>query len=224
MVSRARIVSIKELSITTREYIFQLELSFHHEPGQFLQLTLENVDSSMIWPDSRSFSIASYEMPNKQLRLIIKKEGKFTTKLFNDIKVNNILTVKLPYGSFLPPFDLSPTLCLAGGTGIAPFLSFFEFFKSNDQLKNFYLFHSTKLMVDAIDNIYLTKELHKNYKLFLTSDNVPNFNNQRINLKDIINSFSKNTNIYICGNKSFNEYFKNNLIQLGYNNVIIEDW
>jgi NAD(P)H-flavin reductase len=224
MVSRARIVSIKELSTSTREYILELELKFHHEPGQFLQLTLENVDSSMIWPDSRSFSIASYEMPNKQLRLIIKKEGKFTTKLFNDIKVNNILTVKLPYGSFLPPFDLSLTLCLAGGTGIAPFLSFFEFFKSNDQLKNFYLFHSTKFMVDAIDNVYLTKELHKNYKLFLTSDNVPNINNQRINLQEITKSFSKNTNIYICGNKSFNEDYKNNLIKLGYNNVNIEDW
>jgi NAD(P)H-flavin reductase len=224
MVSRARIVSIKELSTSTREYILELELKFHHEPGQFLQLTLENVDSSMIWPDSRSFSIASYEMPNKQLRLIIKKEGKFTTKLFNDIKVNNILTVKLPYGSFLPPFDLSPTLCLAGGTGIAPFLSFFEFFKANDQLKNFYLFHSTKFMFDAIDNVYLTKELHKNYKLFLTSDNVPNINNQRINLQEITKSFSKNTNIYICGNKSFNEYYKNNLIQLGYNNVNTEDW
>jgi ferredoxin-NADP reductase len=124
----------------------------------------------------------------------------------------------------LPPFDLSPTLCLAGGTGIAPFLSFFEFFKSNDQLKNFYLFHSTKFMVDAIDNVYLTKELHKNYKLFLTSDNVPNINNQRINLQEITKSFSKNTNIYICGNKSFNEDYKNNLIQLGYNNVNIEDW
>jgi ferredoxin-NADP reductase len=224
MVSRARIVSIKELSTSTRDSTLELVLNFHHEPGQFLQLTLENVDSSMIWPDSRSFSIASYEMPNKQLRLIIKKEGKFTTKLFNDIKLNNILTVKLPYGSFLPPFDLSPTLCLAGGTGIAPFLSFFEYFELNDQLKNFYLFHSTKFMVDAIDNVYLTKELHKNYKLFLTSDIVHNFNNQRINLQDITNLFSKSTNIYICGNKSFNEYFKKSLIDIGYNNVNIEDW
>jgi NAD(P)H-flavin reductase len=224
MVSRARVASIKEFSNTTREYILELELNFHHEPGQFLQLTLENVDSSMIWPDSRSFSIASYEMPNKQLRLIIKKEGKFTTKLFNDIKLNNILTVKLPYGSFLPPLDLSPTLCLAGGTGIAPFLSFFEYFKSNNNLKNFFLFHSTKFMVDAIDKVILTKELHTNYKLFLTSDKIPHFNNKRINLEDISDSFSKNTNIYICGNKSFNHYYKNNLIPLGYNNVIVEEW
>jgi NAD(P)H-flavin reductase len=224
MVSRARVASIKELSNTTREYILELELSFHHEPGQFLQLTLENVDSSMIWPDSRSFSIASYEMPNKQLRLIIKKEGKFTTKLFNDIKLNNILTVKLPYGSFLPPLDLSQTLCLAGGTGIAPFLSFYDFFKFNNMLKNFHLFHSTKLIVDAVDNIHLTNDLNKNYRLFLTSDNVPNINNKRINLEDITKSFSKNTNIYICGNKSFNQYYKKNLIQLGYNNVVVEEW
>ena len=60
MVSRARIVSINEFSNTTREFILELELNFHHEPGQFLQLTLENVDSSMIWPESRSFSIAYY--------------------------------------------------------------------------------------------------------------------------------------------------------------------
>jgi NAD(P)H-flavin reductase len=224
MVSRARVASIKELSNTTREYILELELSFHHEPGQFLQLTLENVDSSMIWPDSRSFSIASYEMPNKQLRLIIKKEGKFTTKLFNDIKLNNILTVKLPFGSFLPPLDLSPTLCLAGGTGIAPFLSFFEYFKSNNNLKNFFLFHSTKFFVDAVDHHHLLKELNENYKLFLTSDKLDNFNNNRISLDNITSIFSKNTNVYICGSKLFNEYFKNNLRTLGYNNVIIEEW
>jgi NAD(P)H-flavin reductase len=224
MVSRAKVASIKELSNTTREYILELELNFHHEPGQFLQLTLENVDSSMIWPDSRSFSIASYEMPNKQLRLIIKKEGKFTTKLFNDIKLNNILTVKLPYGSFLPPFDLSPTLCLAGGTGIAPFLSFFEYFKSNNNLKNFHLFHSTKFFVDAVDYHYFLKELNANYKLFLTSEKIDFVNNNRIRLENITDNFSKNTNIYICGNKLFNVYFKNNLRILGYNNVNIEEW
>jgi NAD(P)H-flavin reductase len=170
MVSRARVAFIKELSSNTREYILELELNFHHEPGQFLQLTLENVDSSMIWPDSRSFSIASYKMPNKQLRLIIKKEGKFTTKLFSDVRVNDVLTVKLPYGSFFPPIDLSPTLCLAGGTGIAPFLSFFDYFKINNNLKKFFLFHSTKFIVDAVDYHYLLKELNGNYKLFLTVD------------------------------------------------------
>jgi NAD(P)H-flavin reductase len=224
MVSRAKVVSIIELSRTTRQYVLQLDLSFHHEPGQFLQLTLEHVDSSMIWPDSRSFSIASFDMRKNQLRLIIKKEGNFTTNLFNDIKIDSILTVKLPYGNFLPPFDLSPTLCVAGGTGIAPFLSFFEFFKLNNKLKNFFLFHSTKFFVEAVDFALLTKELDKNYKLFLTSDKLPNLNNRRINLEDITAKFSKNTNIYICGNKKFNEYFKKSLIDIGYNNVIIEDW
>ena len=224
MVSRARVVSIKEFSSNTREYILELEINFHHEPGQFLQLTLDNVDSSMIWPDSRSFSIASYEMPNKQLRLIIKKEGNFTTKLFNYIKINNVLTVKLPYGNFLPPFDLSQTLCLAGGTGIAPFLSFFEYFKSNNILKNLHLFHSTKFIAEAVDYSYLTNELHSNYKLFLTSDKLHNFINNRISLEDITNEFSKKTNIYICGNQKFNAYFKKNLIDLGYTNVNVEEW
>jgi ferredoxin-NADP reductase len=224
MVSKAKVVSIKELSNTTREYILELGLSFHHEPGQFLQLTLEDVDSSMIWPESRSFSIASYEMPNKRLRLIIKREGSFTTKLFNNIKINNFVTVKLPYGNFLPPFDFSLTLCLAGGTGIAPFLSFFDYFKLNIQLKNFHLFHSTKFIAEAVDYTNLAEELQDNYKLFLTSYKGPGFTNKRINLDDITNSFSKNTNIYICGNKQFNEHFKTNLINLGYNKVYVEEW
>jgi len=224
MVSRAKVVSIKELSSNLREYILEIELHFHHEPGQFLQLTLENVDSSMIWPDSRSFSIASYEMPKNQLRLIIKKEGKFTTRLFNEIQIDNFLTVKLPYGRFLPPFDFSQTLCLAGGTGIAPFLSFFEYFKSNNILKNLHLFHSTKFFTEAVDYAYLTKELNSNYKLFLTSDNLHNLVKKRISLEDITNEFSKKTNIFICGNKIFNQYFKNNLIDLGYTNVNVEEW
>jgi ferredoxin-NADP reductase len=124
----------------------------------------------------------------------------------------------------LPPFDFSPTLCLAGGTGIAPFLSFFEYFKSNNFLENLHLFHSTKFIAEAIDYAYLTNELHSNYKLFLTSDKLHNFINNRISLEDITNEFSKKTNIYICGNKKFNAYFKKNLIDLGYTNVNVEEW
>lgn len=224
MISNARVLSIRDLSPSTKEYFLQLDLSFHHEPGQFLQLTLEKVDPSMIWPESRSFSIASYELPNNQIRLIIKKEGYYTTRIFNETKVNSILTVKLPYGNFLPPFDMSKSLCLAGGTGIAPFLAFFDFYKTNGFISNFNLYHSVKFKEEAVDKVLLSKELKNNYKLFITKETVQNTINRRISLEDISSNFSKETKIFICGNKSFNEYFKTNLNLIGYNNIILENW
>jgi NAD(P)H-flavin reductase len=224
MVSKATVISIKELSTSTREYIFKLELSFRHEPGQFLQLSLENVNSSMIWPESRSFSIASYDRPNNELRLIIKKEGYYTTRIFNETTINTIVSIKLPYGNFLPPFDLSSTLCLAAGTGIAPFLSFYEYFKLNASLKNFHLFHSVKYKNEAVDQIELSHDLKNQYKLFVTREKITNSINRRILIEDISSDFSKTTNIFICGNKEFNNYLKNNLKLLGYNNITVEDW
>jgi predicted ferric reductase len=224
MVSKAIVISVKELNNLTREYIIKLDLPFHHEPGQFLQLTLENVDSSMIWPDSRSFSIASYDLPNNQLRLIIKKEGYYTSRIFDEIKIYSQISVKLPYGNFLPPFDLSNTLCLAGGTGVAPFLSFFNYFKINKSLKNFHLYHSVKFINEAVDYLELSNALSDGFSLFVTREKVNNSFNRRISIEDITTKFSKNTNIYICGNKDFNNYFKNNLKTLGYYNIIVEDW
>ncbi len=224
MVSKAKVLSIRILSDRTREYILELENNFQHEPGQFLQLTLEDVDYSSIWPDSRSFSIASFEMPNNKIRLVIKKEGQFTNKLFEKVQVNNFVTLKLPYGNFIPPFDFSKTLCIAGGTGIAPFLSFFDFFKANGMLHNLSLFHSTKFFGEAVLYNLLVSELGENYKLFLTFDKLSNVYNRRITIEDINNKFSKNTNIFICGNKQFNYFFQNSLKQLGYNNIVIENW
>jgi NAD(P)H-flavin reductase len=224
MVSRARVVSIKELSHTTRDFILKLDLPFHHEPGQFLQLSLDQVDSSMIWPDSRSFSIASYELPDNQLRLIIKKEGKFTTRIFNEIQIGSFITVKLPYGNFLPPYDFSATLCIAGGTGIAPFLSFFEYFKRENYIENFHLFHSTKYLDEAIDNVLLRKELKSHYKLFLTSTHDHKAINRRITIEDVTSNFNIDTNIYICGNKDFNSFFKSKLNKFNYKNINLEDW
>jgi NAD(P)H-flavin reductase len=224
MVSKATVISIKEISNQTREYILKINSSFQHEPGQFLQLTLENVDSSMIWPESRSFSIASYERPNNELRLIIKKEGYYTTRIFNEITLNTIVTIKLPYGNFLPPYDLSNTLCLAAGTGIAPFISFYEYFKLNDCLKNLHLYHTVKYEDEAVDKIDLSNDLKEQYKLFVTREKTPNTINRRILIEDISSYFAKRTNIFICGNKEFNNYFNNNLKLLGYNNINIEDW
>lgn len=224
MVSEGTVISIKELSNTTREYLFKLELPFHHEPGQFLQLTLDNVDSSMIWPDSRSFSIASYDRPKNELRLIIKKEGYYTSRIFNEISINSIVTIKLPYGNFLPPFDFSNTLCLAGGTGIAPFLSYFEYFKLNESLDTFHLYHSVKYINEAVDQIELSNNLKDQYKLFVTREKIKNTTNRRIFIDDISSKFPKDTNIYICGNKEFNNYFKSNLRLIGYNNINVEDW
>jgi ferredoxin-NADP reductase len=94
-------------------------------PGQFLHLALDAYESGSHWPDSRVFSIASSPLARESLRVTISRQGPFTTRMFEELRVGSQVWLKLPYGSFSPNVDLAGrTVMLAGGSGVTPFISF----------------------------------------------------------------------------------------------------
>jgi len=71
------------------------------KPGQFLHLSIDSYDPSFQWPESRVFSIASSPTKRDRLKITFAIKGKYTKRMFDEIKVNDIVWLKLPYGYFV---------------------------------------------------------------------------------------------------------------------------
>ena len=95
------------------------------KPGQFLHLAMDAYDPSYPWPESRVFSIASSPLEKNILRITFIIKGDFTRRMYNELKENDVVWLKLPYGEFTFP-GTSPSVFIAGGTGITPFVAFLE--------------------------------------------------------------------------------------------------
>lgn len=121
---KLRFVSKKQMGASTFEFTFDSpKLQF--EPGQYLELTLIHPRSDMRGY-RRIFSIAS-KPGDDQLTIgtkIMAKPSSFKQALM-ELKPGAIVHATRIAGDFVLPKDPSrPIVCIAGGIGITPFISF----------------------------------------------------------------------------------------------------
>lgn len=83
-VSQAEVVNVIKHNAEIREYELRLDKERRYNPGSFVQLTLDLVTASDIWPDSRTFSIASYKKGVMNF-IIIKNVGEYTNRIFDEL-------------------------------------------------------------------------------------------------------------------------------------------
>lgn len=88
--------------------------------GQFITLH---------WPDTtdykRAYSLSSCALDRGYFDVTVKREGKMGTRLVDWAKVGDKLWVVPPVGKFLPVFEPDRhLLCVAGGSGVTPFMGF----------------------------------------------------------------------------------------------------
>ena len=92
-------------------------------PGQYLNLALDEAGPGAIWPESRSFSIASTSAERSLLRITYAVKGQFSTRMEAEMRLGSPVWVKMPYGEFIT--DPAQDACLlAGGTGVTAFTAF----------------------------------------------------------------------------------------------------
>jgi len=228
-ISKATVLSIKEHGSEIREYTLQLAKNHYFEAGSFLQLTLENKEDYTRWPESRNFSIASAFNPNGTVKLIIRKVGFYTARIFDELQVGSSCTVKYAFGDFLLPFfDKQATICcVAGGTGIAPILSFCEQAEREGQAGRLHVFYSFKNKeeqpgMEVLKSIVPNGQLH----LFSTRQELENITNRRISWNDIQDSGIDllPSHFYICGGETFTSNFATNLKAVGVENIYTDEW
>lgn len=222
-VTGAKVVQVIDHSKDIKEYILELEKERKYNPGSFVQLTLDQVTASDIWPDSRTFSIASYE--KGIMKFIIKKVGTYTSRIFNELRVDTICTIKYPFGDLFNKKLVNENhLFVAGGVGITPYLSLIKYYELNNLLPNISLFYSAKSFDDLLHYESLKSTLGDRMEVFITKEECSNAHCKRISIDDINRVADKETNIYICGSKSFNQDYKELLVKNGYSKIFMDEW
>lgn len=100
--------------IVVIKFRFPPTATFDYLPGQYVDLSFKGI--------KRSYSIANAKPENKELELHIRKvpSGKMSQFLVDELKVNQLMRLEGPKGTFFIRKDTKPLILLAGGTGIAP--------------------------------------------------------------------------------------------------------
>ncbi|MGD0169182.1 MAG: FAD-binding oxidoreductase [Smithella sp.] len=120
----------------------------HRKAGQFASLTIMRTDG---YSEPHSFSISGAP-EESNLRLTIKNVGKFTS-LIPDLKPGTSLICKGPFGAFCKDIDIKPSVVLlAGGVGIAPFLSVLRHFRNIKAGNKVVLFWVNKSMEEVFSS------------------------------------------------------------------------
>lgn len=227
-ISKATVLAIKEYGFEVREYTLKLEKNYYFEAGSFLLLSLETREEISRWPDSRNFSFASAYSDTGIIRLIIRKVGAYTNRIFNELSVGTECTVKYAFGDFLLPFmdKKSPICAIAGGTGIAPILSFAEQLKQDGQENRLHIFYSFKNKTELFGTDILPFIPKENIHLFCTREEIDGTLHRRIqwnDVKEIGFDFGK-AHFYICGGEEFTKEFVKNLQAENAENIYTDEW
>ncbi|QDE30494.1 FAD-binding oxidoreductase [Shewanella polaris] len=99
---------------------FPPSLLFEYLPGQYIDLSFNGI--------KRSYSIANANVTGKGIELHIRKvpNGKMSTQIFGQVKVNQLMRMEGPKGTFFVRDNIKPLILLATGTGIAPIKAIVE--------------------------------------------------------------------------------------------------
>lgn len=122
----AKMAKIDRDSPTTVSFSLQSELPVAFLPGQYVNLQVPGSK------ETRSFSFSS--APNQtELSFLIRDvpEGLMSTYIRHKAQIDDFMMFSGPYGSFYLRPAVRPILMLAGGTGLAPFLSMLLWLRDN---------------------------------------------------------------------------------------------
>ena len=124
-------------------------------PGQYINLIYKNI--------RRSYSIANSMRTDGSIDLLVKRfdEGEMSNYLFNSAKVDDLLRIEGPFGTFGWRDNLpNKIIFLATGTGIAPIISLINSGRFDD--KEVYVYWGNRFENDCFD---LPKKLLKKIRL-----------------------------------------------------------
>jgi glycine betaine catabolism B len=142
-------------------------LSFDHEPGQYLILTVL-IDGK---PVRRSYTIASPPSRNQYVEITVKREenGLVSRHLHDQLKEGDVLTITAPAGRFVfTGKEAGSIVMIAGGVGITPLMAKIRYLTDCGWPGRIHLLISTRNECDLIFRKELEELQQRNPNLDVT--------------------------------------------------------
>ena len=113
----------KEITKNTYELGFRLSnQTFGFVPGQYVSVLLPENGDGKYADTCHEFSLTNALVEPVLTIVFRKSESRFKQTLLNK-KVGDVISIEGPFGIFYPPKNVKKILMIAGGVGIAPFMS-----------------------------------------------------------------------------------------------------
>ena len=122
---KSKIISIKDLTYDIKEVVFDLgEEEINFESGMYVQIVVPPYDK-IKGTTQRAYSMSSRPMDKNKVELLIRlvPGGIATTYVHEHLKEGDSMELIGPFGDFKKSDTDAVMLCVAGGSGMAPFKS-----------------------------------------------------------------------------------------------------
>jgi CDP-4-dehydro-6-deoxyglucose reductase, E3 len=179
--------------------------------GQYIDLSVKDI--------KRSYSISSTPS-DSEIELLIKnyKGGQFSNYLFNEAKVNDLLRIEGPKGTYVLPKDIPQNIVfISTGTGIAPNLSLIKSILNEgvNQSSQITLIHGQRT---AVEHIYSLEETLKEIEIIkcTSRESVEGYVHGYV--QDAVKGLDlniKNSFVFACGNPLMIKELKTQMIAMG---------
>lgn len=148
----------KRLNTTTFEYVFTLpdEVTAQFYPGQYIWLKLNKIGGDDAKGSRRAFSLSSIDTHTGTFSILFRASESIYKKYLLSLQIGETVHITKPAGSSFIVKDITHTnvIFVAGGVGIAPFLSFLRSTYSTNQSNNKLLFINS-----SVENQFLNDEI-----------------------------------------------------------------
>jgi len=179
--------------------------------GQYIDLSVKGI--------KRSYSIASTPS-DSEIELLIKNYpgGQFSSYLFNEAKVNDLLRIEGPKGTYILPKDITHNLIfISTGTGIAPNLSLIKsaLKEGKVQSSQIILIHGQR---SAKEHVYSIEEILNGVKIIKCTSRESAEGFVQGYVQDAVKGLEldiSNSLVFACGNPQMIKELKMQMFALG---------
>jgi predicted ferric reductase len=212
-VARDRAYEVESVGPTGSAVTLSMKpLSRHlrHRPGQFAFLRFDLPGLKQAHP----FTVSSAPQADGKLRFSIKASGEWTSALSNTLSVGTSAFVEGPYGHFTLPKHAEPTVWIAGGIGITPFLAWAEALAPDASPVHLFYCVRTKAEAPHLDQLTAIAGEKSALHLHLIESTVTG----RLDPATIVQASGANlprTHVYFCGPIAMRDSLQQGLSALG---------
>lgn len=234
MVEMIKAEIIKIIKLSDRLKIFRLKWDeiqeFNFKAGQFINLSSNDFLDENGKLVRRAYSIVNSSHEKKYLELCIAKQTYFSKFMNENVKEGDILNIEGPFGHFLLKECTENITFIAGGTGIAPMISFIRTLKKEKCEKNIWLFYSVRKKEDLAYLEELKQHSEENPKfhfIYTCTRENKEWNGRKERLTEFLHEYIiTNRDCYICGPPQMDQSIKEKLKELGVKkeNIFAEKW